>query len=217
MTGKDFAMFIVVQLIIYISYLYLDISGNMSSLSSILKFSSICLCYLATDSRNSSIKRIMAFTVISDFFLVFTPYYAMGIFSFIIVQLEYYKYITKKARFPLSHFTVMLAAGFIVSLFINFFIMPITFIVFLSCVYFITLINNILLCFMYRKKSREYVFLSVCLLLIMLCDIHVGVTNVFHSGLWYSFGMIAMWLFYLPSQVLIVLLYSTNTQNHRYL
>lgn len=210
-------MFIIIQFIIYFSYLYLDITNHMSSLSAFLKFLSICLCYLAIDSKQVPIKKIMALTVVSDFLLVLTPYYNLGIGFFILVQMEYYKYITKKARFPLSHFTMMFIAGFIVSLFINFVIMPITFVVFLSSVYFITLVNNIILCILSWKTSHEYVFLSVCLLLIMLCDIHVGITNVLNSGTWYQFGLIAMWLFYLPSQVLIVLLYNTNSRNHRYL
>lgn len=210
-------MFITTQLIIYALYLYLDITNNMALLSSTLKFLSICLCYIAVDTKKVPIKKIMALTVISDFLLVFTPYYGIGICFFILVQTEYYKYITKSRSFPLTHLALMFTAGFFASLFVNFFIMPIKFIVFLAAVYFITLINNMVLCIMSHKSSDEYIILSVCLFLVMLCDIHVGVTNVFHSGTWYNFGLIAMWLFYLPSQVLIALLYSTRNRNHRYL
>lgn len=209
-------MFIIIQFLIYTAFLFLDITGRMAALSSLLKFISICLCYIAVDDKKAHIKKIMALTVAADFLLVITPFYTAGILIFIAVQLEYYKYITKKACFPLYHLASMVCAGFAVSIFVNFFIMAIDFNVFLSCIYFFTLINNIRLCMLRSGTSREYTLLTVCLILIMCCDIHVGVTNVFSSGLWYSFGLIAMWLFYLPSQVLIALLYSTNNQSRHY-
>lgn len=205
-------MFIFAELFIYITYLYLDLNNSLPEVSSLLKFISVCLCFLFVSYRHPYIKIAMFLTVISDFFLVITPFYTIGVLFFILVQLQYYKYITKKARFPWEHLSLVCIAGFLVSLCINFFILPIDFVTFLSCVYFINLITNICLCMSMSKHSAEYQALTLCLFLIMLCDIHVGVTNIFSTGLWYNFGLIAMWLFYLPSQVLIALLYSTNTQ-----
>lgn len=210
-------MFIAAEIIIYISYLYLDITKHMAPLSSLLKFLAICLCFFAVKNSNHPIRKIMALTVAADFLLVITPFYSLGILFFIMVQLNYYKYITKKACFPIEHLALTVLAGFIVTILINFLLMPVNFMTFLSVVYFITLVTNIVLCILSSKDNLEYSLLSLCLILIMCCDIHVGVTNVLSSGTWYNFGLIAMWLFYLPSQVIIALLYSTNNLNHRYL
>lgn len=209
-------MFIAIEFVIYISYLYLDITHNMIPLSSLLKFFAICLCFLMVSGTNHPVRKIMSLTVAADFLLVITPFYSLGIFFFILVQLNYYSYITKKARFPLDHLTAMVIAGFIVSILINFFVMPINFMTFLAVVYFITLVTNIVLCLMQVKGNQEYAILTICLILIMLCDIHVAITNVLSSGAWYNFGLIAMWLFYLPSQVIIAQLYSTNSLIRRY-
>lgn len=209
--------FIFIEISIYLIYLYLDINHTSSTLSGLLKFMAICLCYFMVSDRNKTIKQAMFLTVISDFFLVITPYYEIGVATFIFVQMQYYKCITKKAHFPLDHFVTVFFAGFIVSLFINFFIYPINFIVLFASTYFITLLTNIAFSFSRIKDSKEYIVLTLCLLLIMFCDIHVGITNVFSSGIWYNFGLIAMWLFYLPSQVTIALLYNTKIQNRLYL
>ncbi len=207
-------MFIAIEFIIYFSYLYLDITHNMSEISAILKFFSICLCLFAVSKTSHPIRKIMFTTVIADFFLVMTPFYSAGIFFFILVQLGYYKYITKKACFPTEHLAAMVVAGFIITMLINFLVMPVDFLTFLATVYFTTLFTNVILCALSAKVSHEYTILTLCLILIMCCDIHVGVTNVFSSGAWYNFGLIAMWLFYLPSQVIIARLYSTSNQNH---
>ncbi len=209
--------FIIVEISIYLIYLYLDINHTSSAFSGLLKFIAICFCYFMVSDENKTIKLAMFLTVFSDFFLVITSYYEIGVISFIFVQMQYYKCITKKAHFPLDHLVLVFIAGFIVSIYINFFIYPISLIVLFASTYFITLLTNIAFSLSRIKDSKENIILTLCLLLIMFCDIHVGITNVFSSGQWYNFGLVAMWLFYLPSQVTIALLYSTKTQNRLYL
>lgn len=204
-------MFILTELIIYATYLILDITGSMLTVSSLLKFFSICLCFFVVDNHMWDIKRIMALTVIADFFLVLTSFYSIGIFFFLIVQMNYYRFLTRGDRFPLQHFAAMICAGSIISILINFFIMPIDINTFLAVTYFSTLVLNAVIAIRLSSLYNEYRYISICLCLILCCDIHVAVTNVFSSGIWYSFGLIAMWLFYLPSQVIIAQLYSTKS------
>ena len=204
-------MFILAELIIYATYLILDITNNMPQLSSLLKFLSVCLCFFVVDTHMRDIKRIMALTVAADFFLVLTDFYSIGVFLFLMVQMNYYRFIIRADRFPLQHFAVMIFTGSILSVFINFFIIPIDIITFLAVTYFFSLVLNAILAIKLSSLYDEYRYISICLCLILCCDVHVGVTNVFSSGIWYSFGLIAMWLFYLPAQVIIAQLYSTKS------
>ncbi len=209
-------MFILTELIIYAAYLVLDITGNLPVISSLLKFFSICLCFFVVDVRMWDIKRIMALTVVADFFLVLTDFYSAGIFFFLLVQMNYYRFLTKSDFFPLQHFAVMVCIGCLISVVVNFFIMPIDLTVFLAVTYFSTLVYNLYISVILSSYYIEYRYISICLCLIICCDIHVAVTNIFSSGIWYSFGLIAMWLFYLPSQVIFAQLYSTRSLNLPY-
>lgn len=204
-------MFILTELIIYATYLVLDITDNMPQLSSLLKFLSICLCFFVVDTHMRDIKRIMALTVAADFFLVLTNFYSAGIFLFLMVQMNYYRFLTKTDCFPLQHFAAMVCTGSILSVMINFFVMPIDVNTFLAVTYFSSLVLNAIIAIRLSSLYNEYRYIAICLCLILCCDVHVGVTNVFSSGIWYSFGLIAMWLFYLPAQVIIAQLYSTKS------
>lgn len=204
-------MFILTELIIYATYLVLDITGSMPPISSLLKFFSICLCFFVVDTHVWDIKRIMALTVVADFFLVLTDFYSIGIFFFLLVQMNYYRFLTRGDGFPLQHFATMICTGSVMSVLINFFVIPIDINTFLAVTYFSTLVLNAFIAIRLSPIYNEYRYIAICLCLILCCDIHVAVTNVFSSGIWYSFGLIAMWLFYLPSQVIIAQLYSTKS------
>lgn len=209
-------MFILTELIIYAAYLVLDITNNMPQLSSLLKFLSVCLCFFAVDTHIRDIKRIMALTVAADFFLVLTDFYSIGLFLFLMVQMNYYRFIAKTGCFPLEHFALMICVGSVLSVLINFFVMPIDINTFLAVTYFSSLVLNAVTAIKLSSLYNEYRYISICLCLILCCDVHVGVTNVFSSGIWYSFGLIAMWLFYLPAQVIIAQLYSTKSPSLPY-
>lgn len=204
-------MFIFTELIIYATYLVLDITNSMPHLSSLLKFLSVCLCFFVIDMHMRDIKRIMALTVAADFFLVLTNFYSIGIFLFLMVQMNYYRFLTKADCFPLQHFASMMCFGSVLSVLINFFVMPIDINTFLAVTYFSSLVLNAVTSIRLSSLYNEYRYVAICLCLILCCDVHVGVTNVFSSGIWYSFGLIAMWLFYLPAQVIIAQLYSTRS------
>lgn len=89
-------VFAAVQLLLYISFIILDLTGKKVGLSNAVKFATICLCFcyvLSLRNHNRSIsytmKAAMLFTLISDLFILLLDYYLYGIFTFIIVQLLY--------------------------------------------------------------------------------------------------------------------------------
>ena len=221
-------MFFLIEFLIYFAYLYMDISGIFPNVSSLLKFLSIALCFYHIDKNNYSIKYIMFLTVISDFFLVLTDMYHIGVFCFIFVQLGYYCHITSFFSFSYTarHLSLVLLCSIIAGFIANLFIMHIGLLEFFAITYFFMLIYNIFLLsinlhtgilLQIKLNHQEAFVFLICLILILCCDIHVAVTNIFSSGIWFNFGQIAMWLFYLPSQVIISLLYGTKSQYSRIL
>ena len=89
-------IFIIVQLLLYITFIVLDLSGGKADLSNAIKFTTIflCFCYvLPSQSHNRSIsyslKAAMLFTLISDLFILLLDYYLYGVLTFIVVQLLY--------------------------------------------------------------------------------------------------------------------------------
>lgn len=89
-------LFITILILIYISFITLDLIGGSIKHSNILKFTVIiiCFCYaLFSKSNNKSIsytlKTAMLFTLISDLFILVLDYYFYGVLTFIVVQLLY--------------------------------------------------------------------------------------------------------------------------------
>lgn len=89
-------LFIFIQIILYVSFLTIDITGDNITLSSEIKYSIIILCFCyALFSKGSDksilfcLKAALFFTVISDLFLLILDYYFYGVLTFIIVQQLY--------------------------------------------------------------------------------------------------------------------------------
>lgn len=89
-------LFITVLVLIYLSFISLDITGGRALYSNILKFTVIiiCFCYAFFSKSNNksisySLKTAMFFTLISDLFILILDYYIYGVLTFIIVQLLY--------------------------------------------------------------------------------------------------------------------------------
>jgi len=89
-------LFIAIQILLYITFVCLDLSGKSIALSNAVKFTVIiiCFCYALfakgqSKSISSSLKLAMFFTLISDLFILILDYYLYGVLTFIIVQLLY--------------------------------------------------------------------------------------------------------------------------------
>ncbi len=209
---------------LWLVFLVMDIArwGN----STWVKFAAICLCGLATwtGARTADgrlVAAALAFTVAADVFLLLlnrdSTDQAVGVALFIVVQLLYAHRLRLLrggwiSKFALFRVLALLAAVFVAG--------KRDFPSALAVFYFCNLLVNLEESFgayahsagmdrdSLRRRFGWGLFLLAC------CDICVGVWNL--GALmpqWLTeFARVGMWLFYLPSQVLIVLSQDANDQ-----
>ncbi|MGM9575718.1 MAG: lysoplasmalogenase family protein [Oscillospiraceae bacterium] len=197
-------IFIAVQAALYASFLWLDMSGADGS--KWIKYASIVLClgfsvFLSARGGEKLVTAAMCFTLAADtFLLLLDTSYAAGVALFCVVQALYFVriYRANGRRSALSaRFVLLLAA--VAALWILDMLSPLNL---LAALYFTTFLCNAA-----QSLSIKNALFSAGLILFLCCDICVGVHNapeLFPAGL-SSFADIGMWLFYLPSQVLITL------------
>lgn len=109
--GNRLSKIIVCSLgILYLAFLALDIFGGPVIVSSIIKFTSIVLCFVLTVIRTLCYQAIadrillniaFVFTVIADVFLLFTTKFQYGVIAFCIVQLIYFYRMFSLSRYSL--------------------------------------------------------------------------------------------------------------------
>lgn len=218
---------------LYLWFLILDVTRAGDS--TWVKFAAICLCFLVSltglgTADGRLVALALALTVGADWFLlVLDDHYRVGVALFLVVQLLYahrlYLFRGQKASrfgFPyrlLTSGVIALAAlscawlsyssaGWeltapspvshaIRQIFLERF--PL---LFLPLCYFANLCINAAEAFALSVRDRPTRRFAWGLLLFVACDICVGAWNL---GLFPGFARVGMWLFYLPSQVLIVL------------
>lgn len=179
-----------------------------------VKFAAICLCLAAAltgaKSRDGRlVAAALGFTVGADWFLlVRDDHYAFGVCLFIIVQFLYaLRLYFWRGRFsPL----VWLRLALVLLWGIFSFIEPTLFPLWCALLYFLNLCLNTLEAWMLKFKAPQDPLASRFawgLLLFVCCDVCVGLWNVSAClpPPLAEFSRVGMWLFYLPSQVLIVL------------
>lgn len=198
---------------LYVAFLTLDLFWPVSRWDIPLKYLSILLCFLFVlrtgwgwDGR--LMKIALGFTLLADLFLlVLNRWYLMGVACFCVVQLLY---LTRIASVHREHLPLRLALrGLLVLLALTVadglgVLDPLTG---LSLFYFSQLVVNVLESF---ALGLPYGTFAVGLLLFLCCDLCVGLQNL---SAWFpaaggplvEFARVGMWLFYLPSQVLISL------------
>lgn len=177
----------------------------------------IVLFFLGKKKDISSLILSIAFffTLLSDTLLLWLDdYYEWALFFFILVQLSYFAYILY-TLYDKKCWKKQICFRFLplILLFILYFILghPNRLLICLSIFYIILLLWNVVLSLKVKNKNR---FLSIGLILFLLCDICVGCMNIIdivsissngffdyiaHSNINFS------WLFYHPSQVLLSL------------
>ena len=214
------SVFILLEIALYLSFLFIDKGIFVTRIeSSTLKYASISLClafslYCLIRKRkmvNCFIPIALVFTLISDYFLLFNTnqnLYVYGLITFIITQLIYFAFILylRKSKLELLinllvRFLLTIAA-LVVAFYLNYFDV----LTILALVYFVELLSNFLYSTFLIKLDKEYLIFSLGLLLFIGCDINVGLNNVhLFEGIDYSLVNFLMWVFYLPSQVLLSL------------
>lgn len=198
------------EALLYAAFLALDLTGALPAVSTILKFVSIVLAFLAglsairtTDGR--TVAAALACTVAADvFLLVLNQYYLAGVALFLCVQAIY---TVRLCGLSGANRTLHLTARVMLALFAAFFLssrfgrleaLAGAYIVW----FFMNLAQSIALAAQLRAK-RTLLF-AAGLALFFLCDLCVGVHNLPQNAL-SAFADIAMWAFYLPGQVMIAL------------
>ena len=213
---------------LWLCFLFLDWTGTADS--TWVKYAAICLCCVtALLGANTADGRVVAaalvFTLAADWFLLVRgDHYTLGVCLFIIVQLLYaYRlYLLRDKRANHSGCALRAAALFLILvLFVVLLLFAVAlrswregpprdspslpqamwriFKLLLPLFYFFNLVVNTFEAFALGKSQRVFAW---GLLLFICCDICVGAFNL---GLFPAFTWWGSWLFYLPSQVLIVL------------
>lgn len=211
--------------LLYISFLYIDIfAKNIFLSSSTLKFISIIFIFIISilikdnplSYKDIHLLQIGLFiTLIADLFLlVLDSHYILGIFLFSIVQILYsFRYEFRNFKFTIRNFSIIFLGLSIFYLIINKFIIEIDFLFIMGIFYAICLLNSVVKAVKsykyktYPAPNRQMILIGM--ILFLFCDVNVGLYNILgyinKTGLLYNISSVSMWLFYLPSQVLLAL------------
>lgn len=199
---KGRILFVILQLMLYIAFLFLDFTHRNVTISSYIKFMVIigCFCYalFVKESADKSIlsimKAAMFFTVISDLLILILDVYFYGVLTFIIVQQLY------GLRISLEKYQDRGDVGnkriwnsfirrILLQLVISFLILSITTLagvkpeplMVVSIFYFINIVINTLtaikMAVSYPASKNVRIF-ALGMLLFLLCDINVGLFNI---------------------------------------
>ena len=222
------ALFLLLEIVLYFLFLFEDYKG-IGVNSTILKYESIILVnvFLITTGLFSILLGVkekkkgvviettlmiiaIIFTLLSDTFLMLIDsYYEVGVSFFVFVQIAYFLriifgYELKKKEILRSLISriIVFFALFILLIILSMF----EYLYIVTVFYFTNLIFNFIDSLVQTikriKNNNRYLpslFFSLGLLLFILCDISVGLSNLF------DIMGTEIWLFYLPSQVLITI------------
>lgn len=215
---------ILVELFIFVSFIYIDFTNRYSSnYSIILKYIGILLSLLIGNNgynKNDTklLQLALCFTALADLCLLILGYYTVGVLIFCFVQITYvirHAGITKKNMIIINVLTFFILV-FVVRLGTN--IIHINNIdrelLIIGCIYAILLVFSVYSA--WKVFNRKYYTSLSCYLicigmtLFLLCDINVAISalinNVFIFGVnLKSVSRLLVWIFYLPSQVLLAL------------
>ena len=215
--------------VLYFTFLYMDLFNIQVFMSSnMIKFICIILCFIisiltrehALCNRDISLLQIGLFiTILADLLLlILDSHYILGITLFCIVQIIYsIRYDVGNTRSTIRKFIIIFVAipiGYIV---INIFIMKVDFLFMIGLYYVVCLLTSLTKAIkaykykIYPNPNRHMIALGM--ILFLMCDINVALYNIIgfisltgkFINILYNISFISMWLFYLPSQVLLSL------------
>lgn len=202
-------IFLFAEILLYISFITMDI---MDIPSVWVKYISICLCFIAAflhfiKTRRRFIVTVMAFTLLADtFLLLLDTYYILGVLSFCVVQTLYAAYMISLS----GNKSIIPRTGLFISAVIILITNHLADVLSIASIWsFTQLFINVFHAFLIRKKHANGSLFAAGLLLFLMCDTCVGLSNITMYIPAFSFTGISfaanylMWIFYLPSQVLI--------------
>ena len=193
-------LFLAAAGLLYAVFLAMDLSfsGNTAP----LKFVSILLCLFAalcgTHTEDGRLVALaLAFAAAADWFLLAPDgRYATGVLLFCIVQALYCIRLVRWRGYICRPVLVIRLAPFAAFFLVSDRLFS------LVLLYFANLACSALNAACFRPATRRSRLFAAGLALLLCCDLCIG---AFHLGLFFGFTRIGMWLFYLPSQVLVVL------------
>ena len=205
-------LFLCAEAILYISFLYCDLNG-LWGIGTGLKYAALLLCLLLSlDGRSDRDGRMVSLalllTALADLFLlVLDRHYAVGVAFFCPVQVLYALRLHRMASHSLPLWPRLLLSGSALAAVTAAGCLEL--LTALVCFYFPQLVCNAFESLRLAPQRRNHLF-SLGLWLFLCCDICVGLHNLalylpVSLPVPASFVQVAMWAFYLPSQVLIVL------------
>lgn len=202
---------------LYIGYNYIDFAAKTYEtlrVGDILKYCSIVLCFLLAilNSKQASSEKdalivvvALAFTLLSDTLILLFQKNTAGVICFCFVHLCYiYRYkpnwIVKAATVSILLFFLLIVMRiFMQNQFLSFENIFAVLYAFLFVLDFVSFSKA-------DKGSIKIYFVWVGLILFLLCDINVAMFNILpKDGILYAMATNLMWVFYLPSQVLLAL------------
>lgn len=203
--------------LLYVIYNYIDFTSNnliILHIGNMIKYSSIVVCFIlallnsrfAVDKKDSTIVIIaLAFTLLSDTLILVFEKNVLGVICFCFVHISYiYRY---KPRWVLK-ISIFSSLLLIFLLLIRVFTQNQYFsfenifgglYAFLFILDFVSFLKS-------DKNNFVIVFVWVGLILFFLCDLNVALFNILSNDtIFYKLASKLMWIFYLPSQVLLAL------------
>ena len=215
---KYFYFVLIIEVIMYITFLILDLNNIESSF---IKYLIIILNFifgltyfffiLDKEKRKNKIPLLFSllFTIFSDYFLLINRNYDLfiyGVIIFIIVQLLYLIFNIINNSLNIKEIILNIIIRIILSLItlvIVYFLFKdlFTLLNILVIIYFINLLINFLTSLSYLKRNSLNIYLSLGFFLFILCDLNVGLYNLNGS---YISGIL-MWVFYVPSQYFLLM------------
>ena len=193
-------LFLTAEALLYALFLALDFTHVANSIP--VKYTSVVFCLLVSlsaartvDGRLTTLA--LAFTAGADWFLLVLDHcYVLGVSLFCVVQVLYFlRLVHWRGQVCPPLLVVRLAP------LVTFFLIRDTLDA-LALLYFTNLVCNVLEAVRILPRSNRQRLFVAGLTLFACCDICVG---AFHLGLLTDFTRYGMWLFYLPSQVLLTL------------
>ena len=199
-------LFLFPILICFILFLWLD--------SDLLKYASVLLCFVnalltgkeSFEKKDTALLQAAMFvTVIADSFLLFTNYYFLGVCLFCMVQLIY---IVRHSRYSKVHTNIFnLSCAVFMSAAVVWIMssgLVEKAIAIAGCFYAFLTLFSVYTAFRAAQQKRYpkkmIALINVGLWLLMLCDINVALYNTISH---YHITGLIIWLFYLPSQLLL--------------
>lgn len=200
------AWFLGAEAVLYTGFLALDLLAPESGWDMPLKYGGIVLCLLFALGRAGTgegrlVQAALALTLAADFFLlVLNARYALGVALFCGVQGLYLARLHRMGAGFWLPLRLGLTGAALLAAALAGLLTPLNA---LALVYFPELVCNAASALSLGRRGRGF---GIGLLLFVGCDLCVGLHNL--AGIpaqLAAFARVGMWLFYLPSQVLITL------------